>query len=168
MENKCAQRLWRWVSQLARLKCVTMANFRVVLLHGVCWKTGKNNYGGNLAAHACRFHQNFCFKSQNAADPPPPRGVLICCRFLQISARLRKFVIVRQVSSVPWWIGRNKGNLRVNCSALIGGDVGIPGLPCGGQHGSHGRSSAVRRGLLQGESDVHARARTCAIRVPVC
>ena len=36
------------------------------------------------------------FKSQNVADPP--RGVLICCRFLQMSARLRKFVIVRQVS----------------------------------------------------------------------
>lgn len=49
-------------------------------------------------------------------------------------------------------MGRNRGNLRVNCSALIEGDVGISGLLCGGQHSSQGQSSAVQRGLLQGEA----------------
>lgn len=44
-------------------------------------------------------------------------------------------------------MGRNKGNLRVNCSPLIGGDVGIPGLLCSGQHGSQGGGRAVRRGV---------------------
>lgn len=49
-----------------------------------CWKTGKNNYGGNLAAHACRFHQNFCFKSQNVADPPAASSFVVAfCKLVR-------------------------------------------------------------------------------------
>lgn len=48
-------------------------------------------------------------------------------------------------------MGRNRGNLRVNCSVLIESDVGIPGSLCGGQRGSQGHSRCAQRGLLRGE-----------------